>query len=123
MDALATREIEVESRYQMQNANFAVRNVYDAAIELITNADDRYCVLEVSGTIEIEVERKRKRQPDRFRVRDFADGMTSEDMDAKISRRGGLVSGMENGRSVRGTNSRGAKDIAHPASRGHRHRR
>ena len=91
MDALATREIEVESRYQMQNANFAVRNVYDAAIELITNADDRYCVLEVSGTIEIEVERKRKRQPDRFRVRDFADGMTSEDMDAKISRRGGLV--------------------------------
>ena len=86
MDALATREIEVESRYQMQNANFAVRNVYDAAIELITNADDRYCVLEVSGTIEIEVERKRKRQPDRFRVRDFADGMTSEDMDAKMYR-------------------------------------
>ena len=112
MDALATREIEVESRYQMQNANFAVRNIYDAAIELITNADDRYCVLEVPGTIEIEVERRRKGQPDRFIVRDFSDGMTSEDMDAKISRRGGLVSGMESGKSVRGTNSRGAKDIA-----------
>ncbi len=112
MDALATREIEVEARYQMQNANFAIRNIYDAAVELITNADDRYCLLEVPGIIEIEVERKRKGQPDTFVVRDFADGMTSEDMDNKISRRGGLVSGMENGRSVRGTNSRGAKDIA-----------
>ena len=30
----------------------------------------------------------------------------------KISKRGGLVSGMERGRNVRGTNSRGAKDIA-----------
>ena len=112
MDALATREIEVESRYQMQNANFAVRNVYDAAIELITNADDRYCVLKVPGTIEIEVERRRKGQLDRFIVRDLADGMTSEDMDVKISKRGGLVSGLESGKSVRGTNSRGAKDIA-----------
>ena len=121
MDALATREIQVEPRYQMQNADFAIRDVYDAAVELITNADDRYWWLkdepgsvpgERAGIIEIEVERRRKGQPDTFRVRDFADGMTSEDMDDKISRRGGLVSGMESGRNVRGTNSRGAKDIA-----------
>ena len=121
MEALATREIEVEPRYQMQNASFAVRNVYDAAVELITNADDRYCWLKEelgsvpgkkAGIIEIEVKRRRKEQSSTFVVRDFADGMTSEDMDAKISKRGGLVSGMERGRNVRGTNSRGAKDIA-----------
>jgi hypothetical protein len=45
-------------------------------------------------------------------VRDFADGMTAGDMDSKLGRRGHRVSGLEDGESVRGTNSRGAKDIA-----------
>jgi len=109
---LAEREIQVEPRYQLQNASLAIRDVYDAAEELITNSDDRYQILGTPGRIEIEVKRQRGNQPEIFRVRDFADGMSAEDMDVKLSRRGGLVSGLESGKDVRGTNSRGAKDIA-----------
>lgn len=110
--ALSEREIQVEPRYQLQNASLAIRDIYDAAVELITNADDRYEILGAPGRIEIEVKRQRGDQPEIFRVRDFADGMNAEDMDTKLSRRGGLVSGLESGKNVRGTNSRGAKDIA-----------
>jgi hypothetical protein len=109
---LAEREIQVEPRYQLQNASLAIRDVYDAAEELVTNSDDRYEILGIPGRIEIEVKRQRGDQPELLRVRDFADGMSAEDMDAKLSRRGGLVSGLESGKDVRGTNSRGAKDIA-----------
>jgi hypothetical protein len=98
-------------RYWQQNARMAIRDPYDALIEVITNADDRYVHLKSEGKIEVEVER-RKGAPDILRVRDYADGMTSEDMDKKIARVGDRVSGLAEGISVRGTNSRGAKDIA-----------
>ena len=50
--------------------------------------------------------------PRSCRVRDFADGMTTDQMNRKLGRIGGRVSGLEAGHAVRGTNSRGAKDIA-----------
>jgi hypothetical protein len=112
MEALKKKEIEGLPRYQMQNANLAIRDIFDGAIELVTNVDDRYSFFNVKGRIEIEVERRRKGQPNIFRVRDFADGMNAADMDQKLSKRGGTVSGFEKGKKVRGTNSRGAKDIA-----------
>jgi hypothetical protein len=100
-------------RYWHQNAGRAVRDVYDALVELITNADDRYMILRSEkGKIDIEVERRRKGTPSIVRVRDFADGMTTEVMRSKLRRLGDRVSGMELGEAVRGTNSRGAKDVA-----------
>ena len=100
-------------RYWHQNAGRAVRDVYDALVELITNADDRYMILRSEkGKIDIEVERRRKGTPSIVRVRDFADGMTTEVMRSKLRRLGDRVSGMESGEAVRGTNSRGAKDVA-----------
>jgi len=99
-------------RYWHQNAQMAVRDVYDALVELITNADDRYVFLHQPGRIEIEVERRRKDTPSIIRVRDFADGMTLEVMRRKLARLGDRVSGMAEGLPVRGTNSRGAKDVA-----------
>lgn len=99
-------------RYWRQNAQMAVRDVYDALVELITNADDRYEILARRGRIQIEVERRRKGTPNVLKVRDFADGMTSEVMRRKLGRVGDRVSGMAEGKSVRGTNSRGAKDVA-----------
>ena len=100
-------------RYWQQNAQMAVRDVYDALVELITNADDRYVLLKAKkGCIEIEVERRRKGTLSIVRVRDFADGMTLDDMTKKLKRVGDRVSGMEKGKPVRGTNSRGAKDVA-----------
>ena len=89
-----------------------ISDVYDAITELVTNADDRYQALGTSGRIEIEVERRRGDLRGTLRVRDFADGMTSDVMLRKLSRMGERVSGLEQGLAVRGTNSRGAKDVA-----------
>ena len=105
------QELKVSRRTISQNASLAVRDIYDAIVELVTNADDRYQVLKTKGTIEIEVTRKRG-VSSILAVRDYADGMTSDVMDRKLGTIGNRVSGMEKGLAVRGTNSRGAKDIA-----------
>ena len=111
MGTILRKELEVDRRMVIQGAKLAIRDVFDAIVELVTNADDRYQVLGGTGKIEIEVERHRGR-PSILKVRDFADGMTSSVMEEKLSRMGGRVSGMEAGLAVRGTNSRGAKDVA-----------
>ena len=95
----------------MQNAKMAIRDTYDAIVELVTNADDRYRYIGKKGRIDIEITRRRN-EPSLLSVLDFADGMNSEDMYQKISKIGGLESGMKDGHEVRGTYSRGAKDIA-----------
>ncbi len=112
MKALQTRQIEVDVRYQLQHAFLSIQDIFDAVVELVTNADDRYQHLAVSGVIEIEVQRQRLNKTSILRVRDFADGMTDSDMVTKLGQRGGRVSGLEAGKDVRGTNSRGAKDVA-----------
>lgn len=96
----------------VQDARLAIRDVYDAIVELVTNSDDRYQILGTEGRVEIELGRQGKGKPSILRVRDFADGMTTDQMNRKLGRIGGRVSGMEEGKAVRGTNSRGAKDIA-----------
>jgi len=110
--AVKRRPLEVASRRVVQDARLAIRDVYDAIVELVTNADDRYQILDTKGHVEIELGRQGKGQPSILRVRDFADGMTTEQMNRKLGRIGGRVSGLEAGKAVRGTNSRGAKDIA-----------
>jgi hypothetical protein len=105
-------KLDVDPRYLDQNARLAIQDVYDALIELITNADDRYEFLGRDGEIHIEVERRRKGEASIIRIRDFADGMTIETMRNKLRQVGKRVSGMAQGYSVRGTNSRGAKDVA-----------
>ena len=105
------RKLEVAQRTIFQNASLSIRDIYDAIVELVTNADDRYQILGICGRIEIELDRRRD-APGVLRVRDFADGMSTDVMEKKISRMGGRVSGLESGKAVRGTNSRGAKDVA-----------
>jgi hypothetical protein len=111
MTTIIKRVLEVDARTVMQSAKLAIRDVFDAIVELVTNADDRYQVLATPGKIEVEVERRRG-SPSILHIRDFAGGMSSEVIEQKISKMGGRVSGMEEGLSVRGTNSRGAKDVA-----------
>lgn len=108
---ITTRQIETTPRYLIQNARAAIRDVYDAIVELATNVDDRYQSFGVSGDTEIDIERHRS-EPSKLRIRDFADGMTAKVMDEKLSKVGVRVSGMEEGKDVRGTNARGAKDVA-----------
>ena len=111
MKAGQPHQMVVDNRYLDQNARLAVQDIYDALIELITNSDDRYEFLRRNGDIHIEVERRRKGDSV-MRVRDFADGMTLSVMEQKLGQLGKRVSGLDKGLSVRGTNSRGAKDVA-----------
>lgn len=113
MSGTGYRQLEVTKRTLQQNAALAITDIYDAIVELVTNADDRYQILGRSGRIEIEVERRRGGEiSGLLRVRDFADGMDDEVMLRKLARMGGRESGMAEGKPVRGTNSRGAKDVA-----------
>ena len=117
MATLSIKDISGNRRNLYQNASNSIRDVYDAIVELVTNADDRYQLLESqgklegSGVIQIDIERRRKGNK-LLKIRDFADGMTAAIMDEKLSNVGERVSGMESGLSVRGANSRGAKDVA-----------
>ncbi|NJN63875.1 MAG: hypothetical protein HC882_02675 [Acidobacteria bacterium] len=112
MSGATSRAITVETRALVQSAKLAVRDVFDAIVELVTNADDRYQRLRRPGVIEIEVERRRGAGRSVLRVRDHADGMDAETMERKLSTIGGRESGLAEGEAVRGTHSRGAKDVA-----------
>ena len=106
------REIQATRRTLIQAAKFAISDIYDAIVELVTNSDDRYQRLNCEGIIEIEVERRRGKGVQTLRVRDRADGMDASTMEKKLSVLGGRESGLDKGAEVRGTHSRGAKDIA-----------
>ena len=112
METMEAKDVTGGRRSVMQQAKLAIRDIFDALVELITNCDDRYQQLGISGTIEIEIERGGGTDGRALRVRDHADGMTLDAMDEKLTWTGGRFSGLEEGFAVRGTNSRGAKDIA-----------
>lgn len=108
--------LEYTERAFDQDAGSAMgRKIERALVELITNADDSYALLEkglrVSGTIRIEIERHRLKTWKAI-VRDRAEGMTLEEMRAKLCQLGGRTSGFEKGALVRGLLGRGAKDVA-----------
>jgi len=107
-----SRDIQATRRALIQSAKLAIRDVYDAVTELVTNSDDRYQILGKKGIIEIEIERRRGKNCSTLKVRDFADGMDAQTMEQKLSFIGGRDSGMADGKEVRGTHSRGAKDVA-----------
>ena len=112
MKKLESQDFQYDPRYRLQNAKLSIRDIYDVIIELVTNCDDRYQVLGTKGKIEIEVQRQRGGKGCILRVRDHADGMSSKTMAEKLRGYGQRVSGLDRGEKVRGTNSRGAKDIA-----------
>ena len=60
MKKLQPKEFRYDKRYRRQNANLSIRDIYDVIIELVTNADDRYQVLNTKGRVEIEVQRQRR---------------------------------------------------------------
>ena len=112
MSIRKSKLIQATQRSLVHNAKFAIRDIYDAIVELVTNSDDRYQLLNKDGKIEIEIERRRGKNASLLKVRDFADGMDADTMEKKLSFMGGRESGMADGENVRGTHSRGAKDVA-----------
>jgi len=106
-------DLKLTSRYFQQNRGFAIRDVFDALVELITNSDDSYHRLykkqkrnEDGGPILIEVKEQRKGQSSLIIVRDKAEGMTLQEMKKKLA----VVGDRTSEEGDRGLMSRGLKD-------------
>lgn len=107
MKAQPPEPLEYTKRHGYMTAQYAIRDIYDALVELITNCDDSYHrMADKKGQILIEIEHKHERK--RVIVRDRAEGMTLGEMQRKIKKVGELSSA-EGDRSFLG---RGAKDCA-----------
>ena len=103
MIKIKAKDVVATRRTLVQSAKNSIRDIYDAIVELVTNADDRYQIMRQPGKIDIEIERRRGDARCILRVRDEADGMDSETMNRKLSIMGGRESGLDRGEAVRGT--------------------
>src|SRR2546425_6486127 len=105
--------LRADRRYIHHIRDHSIGDVYDALVELITNADDSYSRLfrknkrpNDGGDILVEHMEQRKGQPSKIVVRDKAEGMNSEDMEKSLLQLGAFSSEAGN----RGYMGRGAKD-------------
>ncbi|MDI6734686.1 MAG: hypothetical protein QME42_00575 [bacterium] len=108
MKALPQEELEVTKRYYQLVGQSAIRDVYDALVELITNCDDSYHRMgKERGRILVEVEHRYKGSS-KVIIRDKAEGMTFDEMRQKVKKAGDLTSL----KGDRGFMSRGLKECA-----------
>ena len=113
---MAIQEIPIPkpSRLIKQQAEATIQSLIDAVVELVTNSDDSYIRLESekkkhTGQIEIYVSREKGGRVKEFYIKDFAEGMSKEDLEKAIAY-GEEVSGFIEGKSVRGLLGRGLKE-------------
>jgi len=106
-------KLKFSDRYYQFNRQYAVRDVFDALVELVTNCDDSYHRLYERGQIEkdggsilIECMEQRKGIPSLLRVRDRAEGMTLDEMMSNLRKVGSRTSD----KGDRGFMARGARD-------------
>jgi len=113
---MAIKEIPIPkpSRLIKQQAEATIQNLIDAVVELVTNSDDSYIRLESeekknTGQVEIYVSREKGGRVKEFYIKDFAEGMSKEDLEKAIAY-GEEVSRFIEGKSVRGLLGRGLKE-------------
>jgi hypothetical protein len=106
-------DLDMSARYFTFNRQYAVKDVIDGLVELITNSDDSYHRLyragqrtEDGGPILIQLFAQRGGKTSELQVRDRAEGMALQEMVAKLGTIGERAS--ENG--DRGFMARGARD-------------
>src|SRR5712692_7739131 len=106
-------DFNLSKRYYQFNRQYAIRDVFDALVELITNSDDSYHRLYRNGLIEndggrilLEHCEQRKGQRSILRVHDRAEGMSLEEMREKLAD----VGTKRSQSGDRGFMSRGLKD-------------
>lgn len=106
-------DIQADKRYIEHVRDYAMTDVYDALVELLTNADDSYNRLyrdnkhsKDGGDILIEYCARRKGNRSFIIIRDKAEGMNSNDMRTCLAQMGAYSSKKGN----RGYMGRGAKD-------------
>lgn len=107
MKPQAPEQLEYTKRHGQITAQFAIKDIWDALIELITNSDESYGRMGVEdGQTLIEVEHRKGRS--RVIVRDRGEGMSLQEMRKKIKKVGDRTSA----EGDRGFMGRGAKDCA-----------
>ncbi len=113
---MAIKEIPIPkpSRLIKQQAEANIQSLIDAVVELVTNSDDSYIGLESegkkhTGQIEIYVSREKGGRVNEFYIKDFAEGMSKEDLEKAIAF-GEEASKFFEGKSVRGLLGRGLKE-------------
>lgn len=116
------KDLPINKRIIEQLSKATVRTIFDGIVELVTNSDDSYRRLEetgvrVNGEILIEVDRKKGGKCERLLVKDFAEGMSKDEMERALEF-AGETSGFEKGRSVRGLFGRGLKETIISLGRG-----
>ncbi len=106
-------DLRLAPRYYQFNRAFAIRDVFDALVELTTNCDDSYhrlfkkgAIGEDGGQILIEFLEQRREQPSFIIVHDRAEGMSLQEMRDKL----GEVGIKQSEEGDRGFMARGAKD-------------
>ncbi len=104
-------KINVDRRYIELNAIQAVRDIFDALVEIITNCDDSYHRLSQKDSRyknggDILVEITRRRRSSQIVIKDKAEGMNNEDMMTKLGNMGKRTGG----EGSRGFMARGLRD-------------
>src|SRR3989338_6780965 len=106
--------IEVDPRHTVRRIKTAMQgNAIRALVELITNADDSYIRLEEGqqeSKGEIDIVYKKDGYCGIFAVRDYAEGMSIDDVRNNFKRYGAATSGLKAGKGVRGYFGQGAKE-------------
>jgi hypothetical protein len=108
------KEIPISSRIVEQLSRATVKTIMDGIVELITNSDDSYRRLEdktsqTIGKMEIYIKRKKGGICEELIVKDFAEGMTKEELENALEF-AGETSGFSKGKTVRGLFGRGLKE-------------
>ncbi|MGB9687078.1 MAG: ATP-binding protein [Rectinema subterraneum] len=108
------KDLPIDPRIIEQLAKATIKNLIDGIVELVTNSDDSYRRLadkglSRNGRISIYVCREKGGICRRLMVEDFAEGMSKEELRKAIIF-GAEVSGITEGRSVRGLFGRGLKE-------------
>jgi hypothetical protein len=114
-------DMTIDSRVAVQEGREAISNPIEALVELITNSLDSYYRMKqegkilddkIDGKLKVIVVRKRKGRECKIGVKDWAEGMTVEELHENISTYGKRTSGKERYKSIRGFYGRGIKDAA-----------
>ncbi len=105
------KELPIDSRIVEQMSKATIKNLIDGIVELVTNSDDSYRRLEgkgqnVSGKIEIHVIRQKGGICKKLIVKDFAEGMSREELENAIT----FAGETKLGASIRGLFGRGLKE-------------
>lgn len=102
-------------RGDLKQSNSAMAgDIIRGLVECITNSDDSYARIEhigqkANGPILIEIDRNKGAR--KFTVRDRAEGMSYNEMQENLRKRGVRSSGFEKGANVRGNLGFGVKDL------------